>query len=459
MAGGGGGDVSRAQQPGRGERRGHRQKAAWLPLDIIIAEIAARSDPATLVRCAATCRDARRHIAEDPSLLGRLRLRDTERFVLPLLRGHLAGITTYTGGEKTDVYMVDTTIAADATRLVKATFAEADQTMRSVVSMDSRGGLVLVRATTTTTQNNTHYQRQLLVCNLATRRCLALPPEPAFPYAYWSTDWSTCGVQYVLLIGGRDDEGGDGAAAAVSRPFQVLKSTLVLSQYRTYRCLLVHTFSSEHGAWSPLTEIPTPNLHGSSGKRYGRPLVVGDVVHWLYLTDSGSYMLMLHVRAARVNVTALPVSFPRDGKNIQYDRRHQYLLATSTAGGNPVVLVADADRISAWEQSKHTKMWKPRPQVVIENETILGFKDDVLAELLEKERRWGKRKHVPELLWFGERSGAVLLQIDVYCLLWLDLHSKKIVRCFSPDRRMQVYCPYEVDLSSWVPTFSNAVTL
>jgi hypothetical protein len=37
----------------------------------------------------------------------------------------------------------------------------------------------------------------------------------------------------------------------------------------------------------------------------------------------------------------------------------------ATVGGNPVVLVADADSISAWEQSKHTKMWKL--QVVIEN--------------------------------------------------------------------------------------------
>jgi len=210
---GGGGDVvpvsPRTQQPSRGGRRGHRQKAAWLPLDIIIAEIAARSDPATFVRCAATCRDARRRIAEDPSLQGRLSLCDTERFVLPLLRGHMTGITTNTGagGEKTDVYMVDTTTGADATRLVKATFTEADETLRNVVPLDSRGGLVLVR-------NNTHHQRQLLVCNLATRRCLALPPEPAFPDSVWSTG----SVTYVLLVGSSDGEGA-GADAAVGRPF------------------------------------------------------------------------------------------------------------------------------------------------------------------------------------------------------------------------------------------------
>ncbi|CAD6216776.1 unnamed protein product [Miscanthus lutarioriparius] len=301
------------------------------------------------------------------------------------------GITTYTGagGEKTDVYMVDTTTAADATRLVKATFAEADETLRNVVPLESRGGLVLVR-------NNTHHQRQLLVCNLATRRCLALPPEPAFPDSVWSTG----SVTYVLLVGSSDGEGA-GADAAVGRPFQVLKAKLVLSQYCSYRRLLMHTFSSEHGAWSPLTDIPTPNLHGSGNRSsHLRPLVIGDVVHWLCLTDSGSYILMLHVGAARVKVTSLPASFPRDSKNNHPYNDHRYLLATASAGGNPVVLVADTDKISAWEQSNHTKMWKSRPQVVIENETILGFKDGGLAELIEKERRWWNRKHVPELLWF-----------------------------------------------------------
>jgi hypothetical protein len=71
------------------------------------------------VRCAATCRDACRGIAEDPSLLGRLHLRDTERFVLPLLLGHMTGIRGYTNDfkETTDVFMLDTTTAADAPAL------------------------------------------------------------------------------------------------------------------------------------------------------------------------------------------------------------------------------------------------------------------------------------------------------------------------------------------------------
>uniref|UniRef100_K4A390 F-box domain-containing protein n=1 Tax=Setaria italica TaxID=4555 RepID=K4A390_SETIT len=75
----GGGDVDvprpRAQES-TGQRRRHRQ-AASLPLDVI-ADIAARSDPATLVRCAATCSDLRGRV-DDPGF--RLRLRHADRFV------------------------------------------------------------------------------------------------------------------------------------------------------------------------------------------------------------------------------------------------------------------------------------------------------------------------------------------------------------------------------------------
>jgi hypothetical protein len=257
---GGGGDVvvpvsPRARQPRGGRRR--YKAAACLPLDVI-AEIAALSDAATLVRCAATCRGARRRIAEDPNLHARLRLSDTGRFLLPLLRGHLAGITTNEGGRgKTTVYLVDTT-AADTTRLVEATFASAAaeaETLTDPLPVDSRGGLVLIRATATTGPPWQRHDQQLLVCcNPATGRRLALPPEPEpFPTVGYNPE------QYVLLVGdGYDGEVGAGAGAAVGRPFQVLKAKLVLSN--SNRRLMVQTFSSLHGAWSPFTEMPTPNI-------------------------------------------------------------------------------------------------------------------------------------------------------------------------------------------------------
>jgi hypothetical protein len=99
--------------------------------------------------------------------------------------------------------------------------------------------------------------------------------------------------------------------------------------------------------------------------------------------------------------------------------------------------------------------------VLIEREAILRF-DDEMPKIFGEEGTTGARMTCfPELVWFGERSGAVLLRTPSCCLLWLDLHSKKIVRCFSSDRRMsdaKMYCPYEVDSSSWVPTFSRAGT-
>ncbi|CAN6206384.1 unnamed protein product [Urochloa humidicola] len=441
MAGGGGDDVavvasSREQAARGGRRRRQTAAAAWLPLDVVAA-IAARTDAATLVRCAATCRGARRRIADDdPNFLGRrLRLRHTDRFLLPLLRGHLTSIRKEYGGSQ--MFMVDTT-AADA-RLTKVTFGSVPQ--GKLEPLDSRDGLVLV----CTTGQWPH--RELRVCSPATGRSQTLPPEPPLP------EHSFSGAPYVLLVG----DGG----SEVGRSFQVLRAKLILSTYnRSERRLLIKTFSSEHGAWST-KKIPTPNLHGDNrwSHLHRRPLVVGNVVHWLCLTDIWSYVLMLHVgvgaaavAAARVNVTTLPASFPSV-------EDAGYLLATTSAGGNPAVLVADGERISAWEQSKHTKMWKQRPEVVIENEAILGFHN--VAEWVEDDfrRRWTKFHHA-KLVWFAERSGMVLIRISTYGLLWLDLRSKKIVRGFS-DPRIQystTYCPYEVDFKSWVPTFDSTTT-
>ncbi|CAN6200162.1 unnamed protein product [Urochloa humidicola] len=98
--------------------------------------------------------------------------------------------------------------------------------------------------------------------------------------------------------------------------------------------------------------------------------------------------------------------------------------------------------------------------MVIENEAILGF--DNVAEWVEDDwRRRLTKFHHAKLVWFAERSGVVLIRISTYGLLWLDLHSKKIIRCFSDPRigyYSTTYCPYEVDFKSWVPTFNSTTT-
>ncbi|RLN34466.1 hypothetical protein C2845_PM03G15420 [Panicum miliaceum] len=380
MPGGGGGDgILRSPAPVRGRQQ---RRPKWLPLDVVTA-IAARSDPATLVRCAATCRDARRRVVDDPGFRGRLRLRHTDRFRQG--QGRRVPGRHHRGGRH-----------------------------QRLEPLDSRDGLLLVREAA----------GRLRVCDPATRRSqTCFPPETGY----------TGSGSYVLLVG--DGEGG----GAVERPFQVLKANLALSPYPRWRCLDFQTFSPEHDMWGPCTTILTPSLdggrcHGESPplvSEHSRPLVVGDVVHWLCLTDTGSYVLMLHVGAARVNVTTLPASFPRapTAPPHGYRRRgklvgsYSYLLATTSVGGSPIVLVASDERISAWEQSKHTKLWKQRPQVVIEKEAILRFGN--VRELLQGAH---DDDDDLELEWFAERSGAVLIRIGDCGFLWLDLQSKAIVK-------------------------------
>ncbi|CAN6200164.1 unnamed protein product [Urochloa humidicola] len=78
----GGDDVQRpplAQAAARLGRRRHQ--AASIPLDVM-ADMATRTDPVTLVRCAATCIDLRGRVA-DPAF------RHADCFVPSFLRGHL----------------------------------------------------------------------------------------------------------------------------------------------------------------------------------------------------------------------------------------------------------------------------------------------------------------------------------------------------------------------------------
>ncbi|TVU37373.1 hypothetical protein EJB05_10684, partial [Eragrostis curvula] len=384
--------------------RGNKQPMMSLPLDLLL-EIAACSDPATLVRCAVTCRDMRRRVTDDPTFRGRLRLRHADRFVPSLLHGFL--IKRSNKYNKDELHLVDTTTAAaDAAATSKlVTVADGfpppdddEPSQRKHKLLASRDGLVLVHA----------YSEQLQVCDPATGHSHTLPPEPEFSEGAKANSWEP----YVFLVGG-DIEGGAGVGRR--RPFQVLKTNLVLSCDCRY--LQIHTFSSENGTWSPYVKIQTPGIRGirllPGG---GRPLVTAgsvvcnetdmrgrrylsmevadeyifmeglihklhttiqcniyfylyhNMVHWLCLTDAAGYVLSLDASTAQVSLTTLPRGFPRMDY-VNNDRK--YLLATTPTGERPVVLVADRDRISLWMQSKLTAKWKQRPEVVSMNEALV----------------------------------------------------------------------------------------
>ncbi|OEL17018.1 hypothetical protein BAE44_0021962 [Dichanthelium oligosanthes] len=425
MPGGGGGDVARPRAPGRGRlQRQPQHQTPSLPLDVVLA-IAARTDAATLVRCAATCADARARLADNPNLRARLRLRHTDRFVPPLLRGDL--VHTHVGfytDRKSELYLLDTAVTRDA-----AATCRLRRVTTGGFPLASRDGLLLLRM-----------DKNLRVCDPATGRSQTVPLPESLPVAVQHNG------KYVLLVGDGED-GGAGAITGTGRPFQVLLACLELSQHRRY--LRIQIFSSDHAAWSRATDIRTPNLQGSRLKRgLGRALVVGGAVHWLCLTDTGAYALKLHVRAAQVTVTTLPESVPQS-----HNWWHEPLLATSSAGGSPVVLFADGGKVLAWAQSKQTAKWKPQPQVVVETEAMLRFLDSAGGT---KPSVWTTSEL--DLVWFAERSGAVLIRMSHDHFFWLDLQSMEIVRWFS-DRRIMYgaqHCPYEMNLSDWVPTFSSS---
>ncbi|CAN6185669.1 unnamed protein product [Urochloa humidicola] len=428
MAGGGGDDAPRPLGQATGGRR-PRHKAASVPLDVM-ADIAARSDPVTLVRCAATCSDLRGRVA-DPAFRRLLRLRQADRFVPSLLRGHLVGKSDdLVGGEEAaadHVWLVETTHtgANAATATVCRAFerchcAPGGGRLRLHKPVASRDGLLLVRTA-----------RELRVCDPATGRSQILPPEPNFQ------------GQYVLLVG--DGEG----SGAVGRPFHVTKVDVVLSDLS----LRIQTFSSEHGGvWGSCTRIRASQLRGSYLPQNGlsTPLVVGNSAYFLCLTDAASYVLKLNVRAARVTAVTmlLPETFPRATSAWE----PQYILATATARGSPIVLVADDDKVSVWAQSKHKSGWEKQAHVVIHKDEIVRFKMGASAQT----NVWVPYDAAPiKLEWFAERSGAVLIRMYGYGFFWLDLRSMAIVRHFSSSKYKFVYCPYEMHLSSWAPTFGN----
>ena len=292
-------------------RRGPSPPPAFpLPLDLVL-EVAAHSDPATLVRCAAASKDLRRSVA-DPAFRGRLRLRHAGRFVPSLMRGHLIDTR---GQDQLLVEYATGEVTAATGCFVPSGGKTASRLHEPVAARD---GLILVRSTST---GKTKSDVELRVCNPVTGRGQTLPREPTFH------------GQYVLLVGA--GEGG-----AVGRPFRVLKVTSVLSKRSGHRCLQIQTFSSVQGAWGPRIRIGTPDVHGGWLRR--APLVADGAVHWLCRSDTAYYIFKLDVGAAAAQVTAtkLPASFHAAYGSAAAGRKH-ILLATKPTCSNLCVLVAD----------------------------------------------------------------------------------------------------------------------
>ncbi|KAG2615415.1 hypothetical protein PVAP13_3NG059300 [Panicum virgatum] len=340
------------------------------------------------------------------------------------MRGHLVE----TRGQ--DQLLVDyATGEAAATGCFVPSIGETAPRLHEPVA--ARDGLVLVRTT-----GQTKAEVELRVCNPVTGRGQTLPRGPRFH------------GQYVLLVGDGD---GD-----VGRPFRVLKVTSVLSKRSGRRCLQIQAFSSVQGAWGPRIRIGIPNVHGGWLRR--APLVANGAVHWLCRSDTSYYILKLHVggaaAAAQVTATKLPASFHAAYGSAAAGRKH-ILLATKPTCSNLCVLVADdKTKISVWSQSgRSPARWGERPEAVIKIDGMLTFTSR-MGRFLIQEASEGKVR----LEWFAERSGVVLITAGGR-YFWLDLRSREIFRRPSSGQwtvESAMNCPYEMDVSSWVPTFGRS---
>lgn len=176
-------------------------------------------------------------------------------------------------------------------------------------------------------------------------------------------------------------------------------------------------------------------MHGDEKlQRPENSVVVRDTVHWLYHLDRTYYVLKVHLKAARVSFTDLPKSFHVACRSLR-DTRAQILLATSPPlGRSPMVLVADKGMISGWVQSERTRKWSKQPQFIVKD-CWAAMKAGVRSMRLE---------------WFAERSGVVLVTAPDSSIL-LDLRSKSMTKCCSSSSTIA----YEMDVSSWVPTFTK----
>ncbi|KAL6642418.1 hypothetical protein ACP70R_020599 [Stipagrostis hirtigluma subsp. patula] len=397
--------------------------SSYLLLDLLL-DIAARTDPVTLVRCAATCRDMRRHIA-DPMFHRHLGLRAPRRPLRPLPPARAPD---------------DTKAPEDRTVLLTAAACspprpDGDEPSRSILLKDARDGLLLVR-----TKDQLGNDDELRVCRPATGRSQVIPPGREFF------------GRYVLLVGDGEDD------SVLGRPFRVLKMCAVESN--RHPCLLdqvqtlqVQTFFSEKKAWGPYTQIPIPCVHGVWLIR--KPLVAGGAVHWLCRSDTGYCVLKLHYVAgeARVTTTELPASFHLEYSGV-FPAEKRLLLATTSpaAGGSLCVVAADSEKISAWVQLEPgSSRWER--QTVMENEAMVRFRGAGMPSRVKL------RMGTVRLSWFAERSGTVIA--DTSCGFFeLDLQSKEIVRRFHGEWTLfcgVTYHPHEMDLASWVPTFTKTL--
>ncbi|CAL4919987.1 unnamed protein product [Urochloa decumbens] len=409
----------------------HASPNPELPANLL-AEIAARTDAATIFRCAAACKQLRREILS-PEFIRRVTQRGPDAVVPSNFLGVL-------GGSETSFSVVHPkTPAAQsfATRHMAPFVSRraAAGLLEEYGPMASRGGLVVLGRREINRRRWSQRRSDLCVYDpmAGTRAFFPAPPDVGkSPYHRVLGGGSVAVIDYSVLL----TAGADGIACS----FMLLAAGLDRSLDQSVR-IRVQTLSSpdaaggEGGKWGPLKSVEhhhkCPWWCMNFGSHCDAAVVLGGVVHWLmhagasFVVDAGEYILTYDVGTGTAGSVDLPEHRQVAGSQSQL---------VSSPEGKLSLVVTDKLVVSIWVlSSPGGSSWERHAVVDMEASWVLPAWDDHPGL---------------ELVSFGDqRSGAVFLR---FCgiqdeLYVIDMETKEEFFRFFREKKG---IPYEVDLAS-----------
>ncbi|TVU46043.1 hypothetical protein EJB05_05560, partial [Eragrostis curvula] len=386
-----------------------------LPAEMLL-EIVARSDAATLVRCAASCKPLRRGIV-NPAFIRRV-CREPDGIVPPSLLGF---IDLNPEARRKGIFSLAhpaTPAAASfsekhlAPLLSRSGAAAAAGGLVGFTSLESRNGLVLL--------NRLRLSRmldRLCVYDPMTSNCTFFPGPPDSKCRFVS-------YEYVLLTA------ADGIVASSS--FLLLAASFSGPMYGS---LKVRTMPSDRCTWSPIT---VASYSGQRRRQCGGAAVIGSLIHWLTCDDNDRDFQIVTYDVC--TATAGSVQLPLEGLPDQCSNIH----LTSTPDGGLRLLVVDKLTISVWLLSGSAAGWTHQAMI------------DTKATVRSMVR--SSNTDMLQIVASGVKSGVVLLRpfsrnyfdnleedVDTQTIIVLDVDTKETRKA---KRCNMLYIPYEVDLKA-----------
>ncbi|VAI61543.1 hypothetical protein VPH35_112618 [Triticum aestivum] len=383
-----------------------------LPMDVLL-EISARSDPVTLVRCAAACKDLRREIA-DPAFHPRLRLRRADRFMPLFFRGFFVQNQPNKVIEPPR-FSVPVRLTEPSPEPFRSFLLDNDSIFEFYhPELAASRGLVALRSDTPESGG----PPGTCVFNPMTGYVNCIPPPKINAQSF------------VLLTS--DD--GDRACH-----YRQVAAELASGRLKTQEFSPV----DDNSRWQPIAETAVAPCPQDAALLHPALVLQGDA-QWL--CRSSEYHFLLRFSRAQLQASVTKIG-GICGEQLRGRGPGELLLVSDGQGKKPQLLVAVGLQISLWTLSDSNDGNGWSMQVLVEPESI--HQDDVLSERLELRSFGAKSGYV-----FVRMAGANESSLSWYFMLELATRRVRGV-CKGEPQNALVYFPYEMDLSFWRPKFTR----